>query len=157
MKLALLLALAVTLPAHALDAACEAFVKASEKTSAQAGRHQVMSMGASSRMESIVKDGQMYMQINGKWMKGPPNFAKIEQQQYADLKSGKIKLSDCKKLGRETVDGIATTVYSMHTVVPGLPGASGKVFIGDDGLIHAQSGEGYKTRIRYTDIVAPKL
>lgn len=159
MKLPLLLALCATLPAHAFDAACAPYVKASEKTSAQAARHQVISMGADLRTESIIKDGQMYMQVNGKWMKGPPNFFKMEKEQYADLKSGKIKLSDCKKLGRETVDGIATTVYSLRTEIPGMPVPKdpAKIYIGDDGLIQAQSGEGYKIRIRYTGVVAPKL
>ena len=160
MKSLALLALIASVPAHALDAACEPYVKASEKTSAQPARHQVMSLGADGlRSESIIKDGQMFMQINGKWVKGPPDFFKMEQEQFADLKSGKIKLSDCKKLGRETVDGIATSVYSVHVEVTKMPvpGATAKFYIGDDGLIHAIAGEGYKTRVRYTNVVAPKL
>lgn len=160
MKSLALLALIASVPAHALDAACEPFVKASEKTSAQPARHQVSSLGADAqRMESIVKDGQMFMQINGKWVQGPPNFFTMEQAQHADLRSGKIKLSDCKNLGRETVDGINTTVYSVHMLVPGMPAPTGpgKLYIGDDGLIYAQAGAGYKVRIRYTDVVAPNL
>ncbi len=161
MKSIVLLSLIASVPAHALEAACEAFVKATEKTNAQPSRHQVSSYGAAGlRSEGIIKDGKMFMQVNGKWMKGPPNFSTIERQQTAELRSGKIKLSACKKLGREKVDGIATTVYSLQMQVPGMPvptGAPAKVYIGDDGLIYAQAGEGYKVRYRYTGVVAPNL
>ncbi len=161
MKSILLLAVIASVPAHALDEACAAFVNATEKTNAQASRHQVSSYGdAGQRLEGVIKDGRMFMQVNGRWMQGPPDFVATERQQAADLRSGKIKLSACRKLGRETVDGIATTVYSVQMQMPDMPvpsGAPAKVYIGDDGLVYAQAGEGYKVRYRYTDVVAPKL
>lgn len=161
MKLPLLLAFAITLPAHALDAACEPFVKAAEKTTAQAARHNVSELGGGLRSEAIIKDGQMYMQVSGKWMKGPSTFTTNEKQLNAEMRSGKIKVSNCKKLGAETVDGIATTVYSYDMEIPEM-GAFGskknaKVYIGGDGLIHAQLADEVKVRIRYTDVSVPKL
>ena len=70
-------------------------------------------------------------------------------------------VSECKKLGRESVEGIATTVYSYRMKMPGTTLGSetpAKIFIGDDGLVYAQdSGDGAKVRYRYTGVVAPKL
>jgi len=151
--------LLATLPAAALEAACEPYLKAVEKTAAQPSRHSVSDLGEGMRTEVIITGGQMYMQLDGQWMKGPPNFVKNEQQLNAELRSGKLKLFDCKKLGRETVGGIATTVYSYQLDLQGLPQPKepAKAYIGDDGLIHAQSSDGAKVRTRFTGVTAPKL
>ena len=101
------------------------------------------------------------MQMAGRWMKGPPNFAATEKKLNAAMRSGEIQLLDCQKLGRETVDGIATTVYRYRMKMPGTTLGSetpAKVFIGDDGLLYAQdSGDGAKVRYRYQGVTAPKV
>lgn len=160
MKLPLLLALAFTLPAHALDAACEPYLKAAEKSAAAPKRHTVTQIDAENRVEAIKLDGAAYMKLDGAWMKAPPNVITAENKLMAEMRSGKIKLRDCKKLGRETVEGIATTVYSYQMEIPGMPKPSGepaKAYVGDDGLIHAGAADGAKVRFRYSNITAPKL
>jgi len=163
MKLPLLLAATTGLlcspSSHALDAHCEAYLKAVEKTTAQPARHSVTDLGGGMRAEAIILGGRMYMQVEGRWMKGPANFLKAEQKLNADVRSGKYKLYDCKKLGRESVGGIATTVYSYQLNIGGLPQSKepAKAYIGDDGLIHAQASDGTKVRTRFTGVTAPKL
>lgn len=164
MKLRILLTLAASFTAthaYALDAACAPFVAAAEKTAAQPARHSVSQLDATTRAEAIIIGGKMYMQFAGKWMKGPPNFVATEKQLNAQMRSGEIKLSECKKLGRESVEGISTTVYSYRMKMPGTTLGSetpAKIFIGDDGLVYAQdSGDGAKVRYRYTGVTAPKL
>lgn len=164
MKLPLCL-FAVTLAAapaaQALDDACEPFVAAAEKTAAQPARHSVSQLDANTRAEAILVGGKMYMQMGGRWMKGPPNFSATEKKLNAEMRSGVIELSDCKKLGHETVDGVATTAYTYRMKMPGTTLGSetlAKVFIGGDGLVYAQdSGDGAKVRYRYTGVTAPKV
>lgn len=155
-----LLVLAATLPAHALDAACEPYLKAAEKSAAAPKRHTVTQLDAETRVEAIKLDGAAYMKLDGAWMKAPPNVITAENKLTAEMRSGKIKLWDCKNLGRETVEGIATTVYSYQMEIPGMPKPSGepaKAYVGDDGLIHAGAADGTKVRFRYTNVAAPKL
>jgi len=155
------LMLAAATAAQALDAACEPFVAAAEKTAAQPARHSVSQLDATTRAEAILIGGKIYMQMAGRWMKGPPNFAATEKKLNAAMRSGEIQLLDCQKLGRETVDGIATTVYRYRMKMPGTTLGSetpAKVFIGDDGLLYAQdSGDGAKVRYRYQGVTAPKV
>lgn len=161
MKLPLLLTLAVLAPnAHALDAACEPYLKAAEKGTQQPARHSVSDFGEGTRIEGIVVDDVLYANMGGQWRKVKKNFWADERGVHAEIRSGKIKMYDCKKLGRETVDGIATTVYSYRIDMPGMPpdkGEPAKAYIGDDGLVYAQQGGGAKIRYRYTGVTVPKL
>ena len=147
------------LPAQALEPACDPYLKAAEKTTAQPARQMVSDLGGGFKTEAVVKDGKMYMKVDGSWMKGPPTFTQMEANLNAEMRSGKIKLWDCKKLGRETVDGIATTVYSFQIQMQGLPApkAPAKVYIGDDDLVYAQTSDGTKVRYRYTGVTAPTV
>ncbi|MGQ0698168.1 MAG: hypothetical protein ACT4PZ_07985 [Panacagrimonas sp.] len=166
MKPICLTMLVASFPALALDAACEPYLKAAEKTAAQATRHGVTESDGM-RMESIVIDGAAYINDGKKWSKLGAGFAGAERKMLGDIRSGQIKLYDCKKLGRETVDGLATTVYSYRMDIPGMKemmAALGKsagadepsrAYIGDDGLVYAQAGAGTRVRYRYTGVTAP--
>lgn len=158
-RLPTLLLACCALPAEALEPLCDTYLKAVEKTSTQPARQMVSDLGEGMRTESIVIGNKMYMKVEGTWMKGPPTFTKMEAKLNAELRSGKTKLWDCKKLGRETVDGIATTVYSYQIDLQGLPAPKepAKVYVGDDGLIYAQASDGAKVRYRYTGVTAPKV
>lgn len=158
-RLSTLLLACCALPAQALEPLCDTYLKAVEKTAAQSARQMVSDLGDGIRTEAIVIDGKMYMKADRAWVKGPPTFTQMEAQLNADLRSGKTKLWGCKKLGRETVDGIATTVYSYEIDMQGLPAPKEptKVYIGDDGLIYALSSDGAKVRYRYTGVTAPKV
>jgi len=146
-------------PVTALEPHCETYLAAVEKTAAQPARHSVSDLGEGMRTEAIIKDGQMYMQVDGRWMQGPPGFVAMEAELNADLRSGKTRLHDCQQLGRESVDGIQTTVYSYRLDLPGLPASAepAKAYIGDDGLIHAQASDGAKVRTRFVGVTAPAL
>lgn len=159
-RLSAVLLACCALPAQALDAACEPYVKAAEKSAAAPERHSVTQIDAETRIEAIKFNGAAYMKMDDAWMKAPPNVITAENKLTAELRSGKLKIWDCKKLGRETVDGIATTVYSYQMEMPGMPKLAGepaKAFIGDDGLVHAGSADGAKVRFRYTGVTAPRL
>ncbi|MES2884822.1 MAG: hypothetical protein V4709_08455 [Pseudomonadota bacterium] len=158
-RLPTLLLACCALPAQALEPLCDTYLKAVEKTSTQPARQMVSDLGEGLRTEAIVIDNKMYMKVDGAWMKGPPTFTQMEAKLNAELRSGKTKLWGCKKLGRETVDGIATTVYSYEIDLHGLPAPKepAKVYVGDDGLIYAQSSDGAKVRYRYTGVTAPKV
>lgn len=156
--LSALLLLPAALPAAALEQHCETYLRAVEKTAAQPARHSVSDLGDGMRSEAVIKDGQMHLRVNGRWRKGPTDFAKLEAQLHADLRSGKIKLFACRKLGRETVGGVSTTVYSYQLHLPGVPVAEGaaKAYIGDDGLIHAQAADGVMVQNQFSKVTQPK-
>lgn len=158
-RLPTLLLACCALPAQALEPLCDTYLKAVEKTTAQPARHMVSDLGEGVRTEAIVIGGKMYMKADTVWMNGPPTFTKMEAKLNAELRSGKTRLWDCKQLGRETVDGIATTVYSYQLDLQGLPAPKepARVYVGADGLIYAQSSDGAKVRYRYTGVTAPKL
>ena len=151
------LLLPVAPAALAVDAACEPFVAATEKGSQQPARHTVSEMSDGARIETIVLDGKFYASISGKWQEMKMDLRAAERKVNADVRSGAIKLRDCKALGSQTVDGIATQVVGYTLVMPGTDVAPAKAYIGKDGLIHALSSDGVKVRYRYTGVKAPKL
>lgn len=145
------------LPAYALDSACEQFLAAAEKTVQQPARQSVMDLGGGQRMEAIVDDDVLYAKIEGKWRKIKSGFWADERALLADMRKGTIKLEQCKQLGSEIVDGIATTIVGYTMTMPGTDAVSNKVYIGKDGLLYAQSGPNTKVRYRYQGVTAPKL
>lgn len=148
-------------PARALDANCLPFVNAADKSAHQPARQSVTELADGTRMEAIVVDDVLYSKLNGKWMKVRSGFWAMERELVADMRSGAIALTQCRTLGRENVDGIETTVIEYTMKMPGAdpgvdPGAS-KVYVGDDGLIHAQYADSVRVRYRFHGVVAPKL
>jgi len=153
----LLLTLLVSPCTHALDANCLPFVDAADKSAHQPARQSVTELEDGTRMEAIVVDDVLYSKLNGKWMKVRSGFWSMERSLVADMRSGAIALTQCKTLGRENVDGVETTVIEYTMKMPGGdPGAS-KVYVGDDGLIHAQHADSVKVRYRYQGVRAPQL
>lgn len=152
LSLAILLAPA----AHALDAACETYLAAAEKSAKQPARHAVTD-GGGLRSEAIVVDGRFYVQMGGKWRQMNIDFAAAELKIVSDVRAGKIAIGDCKMLGGESIEGVPMSVVSYTMTVPGLPAAAAKAYIGKDGLVHAQLGADSKIRYRYTGVKAPAL
>lgn len=157
MKLSSLLALLAVFPAHAMDAACETYLDAAEKSSAQPARHNLTLLDDGTRIESISIGGDFYALSGGTWRKIKMDVAGAERKLYADIRSGRIKLDGCSKLGNETLDGVATSVVSYTITIPGTEPASAQAYIGKDGLIHGQSSPQMKLRYRYAGVTAPKV
>ena len=156
------LAIAVTLlfassSVHALDKACEPFIAAAEKGTQQPARHTVSESEGGPRMEMISVDGKYFANLGGKWQEIKVDLLAAERKINAEVRSGKIKVTDCKDLGQETVDGIPTSVFGYTVTMPGVDPAPSKIYIGKDGLAYAISAPGQRVRYRYTGISAPKL
>lgn len=145
------------LPALAVDAACAPFVDAADKSSHQSARQSVMEFGGGERMEAIVVDDVLYSKIGGQWKKLKTGFWAMERAQVDDMRSGKIALTQCKSLGKESVDGIATTVVGFTLSIAGTDPIHNKVYIGVDGLIYAQASDQSRVRYRYLGVRAPEL
>jgi hypothetical protein len=144
--------------AFAVDAACETYLRAAEKSSAQTARHSITETGGT-RIEMINVGGQTYTKISGeKWMRMRNNSALTAERKFvAEIRSGKYPITNCRKLGSEKVDGIPTTVYAYTLKISGMPGGEAKAYIGADGLVHAQSATDAKVRHRYRGVTAPTL
>lgn len=145
--------------AHALDPACEAYVRAAEKSAQQPARHTITETG-DMRFELIIVGGKTYTKMDNKWSRfnntNSNQFA-AEQKVIASIRSGKYPISGCRKLGAQIVDGIPTTVYAYTLKIPDMPSGETKAFIGGDGLVHAQSTSDAKVRHRYRGVIAPVL
>lgn len=153
----LLLLTSLSAPATAMDAACEPFIAAAEKSTQQPQRHSVSVLDGDQRIEAIVIDGRAYSAMNGQWRALKLDLLAAERELNAEIRSGRIGLGPCKSLGKETVDGVATSVLLYTLTMPGAPPATGKAYIGADGLVYALSADGQKVRYRYSGVSAPKL
>lgn len=144
--------------AHALDAACETYLRAAEKSAAQTARHSIVETGGM-RMELIHVGGQTYTKMSGeKWrrMKNNSTLA-AEQKLVAAIRSGQYPISGCRKLGSQVIEGTPTTIYAYTVKITGMPSGEAKAFIGADGLVHGQSADDTKVRHRYRGVSAPAL
>lgn len=144
--------------AFALDAACESVLKASEARMKQPAWHSVIDLGDGMRMEAIKASGQFFQQIDGKWTKFAVNLDAAEASLLAEIRSGEVKLTDCKVLGTEVLEGVPVTVVSSRTDIEGTPPGSATLYIGQqDGLPYRQTADDATVTYRYKDVVAPKL
>ena len=144
--------------AHALDPVCETYLRASEKSAQQPARHTITETGGM-RLEIIVVGGKTYTKMDGKWSRHSNTDVSrtAAKELNAAIRSGKYPMSGCRKLGPQNVDGIATIAYAYTLKIPGTSSGEAKVFIGSDGLVHAQSTSDAKVRHRYRGVTAPAL
>ena len=144
--------------AHALDPICEVYLRAAEKSAQQPARHTITETGGM-RLDIIVAGGKTYTKMDGKWRRhsNTDNSQAAAKELNAAIRSGKYPMSGCRKLGPQSVDGIPTTAYAYTLKIPGMPGGEANVFIGSDGLVHAQSTSDAKVRHRYRGVTAPAL
>lgn len=156
-RLACLVLLFASGAAQAAPAACEPYLAAAEKTGQQTSRHTITESDDGTRLEAIRAGGKTYMNTGERWQEMKVDLGAAENKMIAQIRSGAFSIKDCRKLGDETVDGIKTSVYAYTLDVPGLPSGSAKVYIGKDGLVHAQSTEGTRVRYFYANVAAPKL
>jgi hypothetical protein len=118
----------------------------------------VIDLGDGMRMEAIKANGQFFQQIEGKWTKFAVNLDVAETRLLAQIRSGEVKLTDCKVLGTEVLEGMPVTVVSSRTEIEGTPPGSATLYVGQqDGLPYRQTAEDVTVTYRYKDIVAPNL
>jgi hypothetical protein len=146
--------------AYALEPACEAYLRAAEKSAQQPARHSITETGGM-RIELVIVGGKAYSKIDNQWSRlGNTNSHQFatERKLIASIRSGKYPISGCRKVGPQSVDGIPTIVYAYTLKIPGMPAeGEAKAFIGSDGLVHAQSTSDAKVRHRYRGVTAPAL
>jgi hypothetical protein len=153
-----LLLAAASPSAFALDAACESVLKASEARMKQPAWHSVIEFGDGMRMEAIKSNGQFFQQIEGKWTKFAVNLDAAETKLLAQIRSGEVKLTDCKVLGTEVLEGMPVTAVSSRTEIEGAPPGSATLYVGQqDGLPYRQTAKDATVTYRYKNVVAPKL
>lgn len=144
-----------------LDSACLPIINSSEARAAKPTWESVTVVSPNDfKMEAMKIGGQHYTRMTGSknWSKAAMDLSEVERNMIAEIKSGKVKITNCKAEASETVDGIAMQVVSYTVEMAGAPAASAKLYIGkSDGLPYAQTGANVKTHFRYTGITAPKL
>lgn len=154
-RLLAVLLLAVSQPAlAAADANCKPVVDSDKGRAAAKAWHNKKSMNGMS-MEMIRLDDDIYSNVaNGGWKKMPAGMVKSITS-AAESSSG-FNVTECKKLGEESVGGIATTIYSFKTAIPGQPPFAGKVWVGNkDGLPYREAGDTYEGTTTYKGVSAP--
>lgn len=152
------LLLMFTLPATALDATCEIYLNAAEKSASQAARHSITEPGDGSRMEAVIVDGKFFANIEGKWRKMPGGSVMAgERSLLAAIRSGRYPITGCRKAGSEMFEGVATTVIAYRLKLPGTPVEETRAYIGNDGLVYGQVSGETRVRHRYTGVKAPAL
>lgn len=140
--------------AHAAsDASCKPVIDADKARAAATSWHSKKTMNGMN-MEMIRTGGDIYANMGGSgWKKMPPGMV----DKIANAVDS-FDVSGCKKLGTESVDGVATTIYSFTTTVPGQPTFAGKVWVGNkDGLPYREAGEKYEGTTRYTGVTTPAV
>ncbi|MCC2657137.1 MAG: hypothetical protein K0Q76_2245 [Panacagrimonas sp.] len=138
------------------DPACKPVIDADKARAAAPAWHAKKTMGGMS-MEIIRLGNDVYADMGGTgWKQMPPPMAAniVNAGNQAD----QFTVSDCRKLGDETINGVATTLWSFKTKVKDLAPITGKVWIGQrDGLPYREEGEKHAGTTTYQGVAAPKL
>ncbi|HKY21319.1 MAG TPA: hypothetical protein VJM31_08875 [Vicinamibacterales bacterium] len=154
----LLVALGVTAPAHAgrSDAACKPVIDADKARAAAPAWHTKKSMNGV-HMEIKRLGSDVYTKIDSAgWKKMSPEMAAniVDGGQQAD----NFKVTHCRKLRDETVNGVATTVWTFKSKAKDGPSVEGNVWIGQgDGLPYREEGETFYGTTTYEGVSVPAL
>jgi len=138
-----------------VDAACEPVIAAAEAKVAAPAFHDRKQMEGMT-MEMIKLGEDLYANTGGGWRHMTAAASKSLGGFRKGVDSGEISLSQCKKLGRETVGGRSTQVYQFTSTAGGMTG-TGKVWVGDDGLPYRETAEGSDGTVSYTGVTAPAV
>jgi hypothetical protein len=137
---------------------CDAILKATEARIRQPHWQSVTRVDDGRVIETIKASGKFYANRDDGWLKVPTNLDDQERRFVSQVRSGQIKLTECKQQGEETVRGSATLVWSMKIEAEGKPSTDVLVYIGaKDGLPYAQSTAHTKTEYKYAGVTVPKL
>jgi len=158
MRITTLLLLFIASPAFALDATCEIYLNAAEKSAGQTTRHSITEPGDGSSLEMVSVNGQHFARVDGKWSKFPgAGIGPGERSMLAAIRSGHYPISGCRNLGSERFEGVATTVIAYTLKLPGQPAEETRAYIGSDGLVYGQVSGKTRVKHRYSGVQAPPL
>jgi hypothetical protein len=100
-------------PAHATNA-CQPVFDALTKVAITPNHSYTTSIavnGSKTEAETIIANGQKYIQVRGKWIHLPVPSQEVLEREKEKEEHGK---STCQLLRSESVNGEATMLYSMH-------------------------------------------
>ena len=148
----------------AVDPGCKVVFDANDKTldtPNHAYQEHVEAGGKKVTSELITVNGQRYLLLNGKWTKSRMTVADTKAQEEENKKNAKVV--SCKRVGTDSVNGQAATVYTEHSENEDTK-ADGKVWISSSGTIlkneiDLDTGDATKNHItiryEYGDLKAP--
>jgi hypothetical protein len=99
-----------------VDPACKPVLDANNKTMDTPNHAYMDGLGAEAQKrtsEMITVNGERYVQVKGAWRKSPMTVAATKTQEEENIKNAKVL--SCKKVGDDSVNGEAATVYTEHT------------------------------------------
>ncbi len=163
-SLAVCVALAIGAEAQALEAepGCAPIVNAMVAEMGAAAWHRTATIGSGAgamKMELLKADGVLYRRIrDGAWSRMPMTVAALNQTNGELLKSGKLKVRSCRRVGAEAVDGVPTVAYEYTTEIAGAPKPYvGRLWVGvTDGLPYRIAAAETSQTIVYKGVTAPK-
>jgi hypothetical protein len=113
-------------PAGAQTADCKSVTDAMLKM-VTTPHHTVSTDGSQTTGETIGMDNTLYVRVRGVWHKSPMTPQDQLQQEQENIRNAKVYT--CTVLRSETVNGVATTVYRVHSETPDVGTADGTVWI----------------------------
>lgn len=159
--LSLCCAFGVFLPAAAMADDCAVVLGAYTKLADISTVRQTARMANGSTLEMIAVGDDLYLSGPTGWKKMPGGGAERRKTMTAAL-SEKEKPTNCRALGAEVIDGVATTEYAYTPPPsPNAPSGEQQVWIGDaDGLPHrmraaAPGGQAMEMVLTYEGVTAP--
>ena len=99
-----------------VDPVCKVVLDANHKTLDTANHMYTDRPGGDGKRttgEMITANGERYIQVRGAWRKSPMTIAATKAQEEENIKDAKVL--SCKRVGDDTVNGEAATVYTEHT------------------------------------------
>ena len=126
--------------AHAGDAGCKPLLDAFARQ-LDTPFHESISGRGRTTEKIVLADATFVKMPNGRWVKNPTTA----QERGEQLNATRATTSNCKFVGRETVDGQTATIYSGH-----LGGGEMRYWIGQNGLpLKGEGGTG-PARVTWT-------
>ncbi len=105
-------------PSFADDAACkplfDAMTHLFNTPSHQYVTQTSSALGGKPQASEMINTGKaMYVMVDGQWHLSPITAAQMQAQEESNRKSAKV--TNCKLVREESVDGVAATLYGSHT------------------------------------------
>lgn len=143
-------------PVFALDAACEIYLTAAEKSAKQPARHSISEPGDGTKLEAIIVDDKYFTNIDGQWQLIPgAHLRKGEHRLLAAIRSGEYAMTGCRNLGSQQFAGVATRVIVYTLNIPGIKAEEIRAYVGADGLVHGQTSGMTRVQFRYSGVKPP--
>jgi hypothetical protein len=108
------------------SAACKPVTDAMLKV-ATTPHHTMANSGTSEAIETIAIDNTTYLKMKGAWRKSPMTPQDQLKQEQENIKNAKVYT--CQLLRTESVNGVSTNVYKVHSEAQDAGASDGTVWI----------------------------